>query len=156
MEFDDSINCNKLTNWIKTNGWPSFLTTSVENSICWPNEHSSLMTFFRHYSREDLLFFIDAAQQSAISGFSSWNLVFELEISGFNRFAEQFVNISSDKAAYLSPLLQTYTDNINGSLDCQESMFEILSVAEISQNYQIALFPTLQFYKLIRKMHITS
>ncbi|MDY0143797.1 MAG: hypothetical protein RBR97_18070 [Bacteroidales bacterium] len=147
MEFDDSLNCDKLTNWIDTYGWPTFLSISVENSICWSNEHSSLMTFLRHYPREKLLFFYDSAYQSAEKGFSSWNLAFEVKLSFYNRFAEQFIRISEEKTAFISPLLQTYIDSIDGTLDLNKSMFEILSVAEISQNYQIAVFPNNQFYK---------
>jgi hypothetical protein len=147
MEFDDSLNCDKLTNWIDTYGWPTFLSISVENSICWPSEQSSLMTFLKHYPREKLLFFYDSAYESAEKGFSSWNLVFIIKLSFYNRFAEQFIRISKEKTAFISPLLQTYIDSIDGTLDLNKSMFEILSVAEISQNYQIAVFPNNQFYK---------
>jgi hypothetical protein len=147
MEFDDSINCYKMTNWIETHGWPTFLSISVENGICVTNEHNSLLTYTRHFSRENILFYLETAYKSAEDGKSSWNQVFDLEITQFNRFPETIVPLTAEKSAYIIPLVRTYTDSVTGNLDISKSMFEILTVAEISQNYQIAVFPTKQFYK---------
>lgn len=149
----DSINCSKLKDWVNNNGWPKFLSQRDISMIDYDYESSSVSEFISHFGRENLLFFLDKAYESAKIWESSWNQVYEILMYQYWKFPEQRLILDEDKRFYvsLSPLNYIYVDELTGIIDVENSMFEILGIAECAQYDKVLILPTKKYYSTHRK-----
>ena len=144
----DSINCSKLKDWVNNNGWPKFLSQRDISMIDYDYESSSVSVFISHFGRENFLFFLDKAYESAKNWESSWNQVYEILMYQYWKFPEQRLILDENKRFYvsLSPLDYIYVDELTGIIDIENSMFEILGIAECAQYDKVLILPTKKYY----------
>jgi hypothetical protein len=144
----DSINCSRLKNWVHINGWPPFLSQRNKTMSAYEYEKSSLSTYISHYGRENVLYFLDNAYNSALEGKSSWNQVYEILLFLYWKFPEEILMLDENKRYYvsLSPISYIYTEENSGIINIEDSMFAILGLAESAQNLQLLVLPSKKYY----------
>ena len=152
----DENNCLVIKQWVQKNSWPKFLTYNDSTlSFSNINEECPITSYISHFGRENVLFFLKEAYQSASKGYSSWNLVFQLENFllwkfPYTRAASEFNDTNYQITT--APLLRVYIDNKTNSIDYNKSLFEIISIAEIihpNANLNALILPSPNYFKNI-------
>jgi len=150
----DSINNKILKNYIKNNSWPKFFSyNDTCNSILSENEDTPITSYISHFGRQNLMYFLNEAYISANKGLSSWNQVFHLENFLLWKFPYKEGSVYFSNKIFrvgISPLHRIFVNNKTYQLDIYNSLFEIISIAEIAHpttNNVVFILPSPYYYK---------